>query len=116
MIIQDLIIFVLCTVFWVLGIYLITQKGMFLYFLRQLVEKAKPEWIGKPILTCIECMASLHGLLIFIILCSQWIIESNIWTLILGIVMSAFIQSFLYNLYESIVERTKYYKRLSQVN
>ncbi len=45
--------------FWCIGVYMNSDQGDIFYFLRRLAVKA-PQWIFKPLIGCVNCMASLH--------------------------------------------------------
>lgn len=121
----ELFIFVMVTVGWCCGFFLLTSDGYILYFIRKPFEKIRnvtgvptnisttlaqkgvketviPEWIGNPIVKCMPCTASLHGLWIFSILVLSKVIEFNLIVLILGVVIASFLQTFLWKLYEKI--------------
>lgn len=124
--IHGLIIFVGVLVGWCLGIRLFTSKGYLLYFMRKPFDKTKniegvsatmsttlamngvtqyvlPRWIAKMTMVCITCMSGFHGGLIFTTLVWSETIELNFIILILGVTISAFIQTFILALYEKII-------------
>lgn len=58
-----------------------------------------PELLLKPLITCIACMASLHGLLLLIIF---WDRLTTPGTWLVSIVFSCFLNSFIWRLYERL--------------
>lgn len=101
--IHDLIIFIFVIVFWCLGFYISTENGMIGYFLREPFEQVKGlKLIGKPIVTCLTCMASIHGIAMFFFLVFIHVIEMNFTVLILGCVMASFIQSFIWQIFDCL--------------
>lgn len=67
-------------VFWCVGFYRVTRKGMILGFMSDWAEKTReiknnpnlegveyiiPSWISNPIVSCIFCIASVHGFLVY---------------------------------------------------
>jgi len=121
----DLITFVATVVFWCLGFYTITQQGNIGYFIRKPFDMIKnydgegnriykiPRWISDPLATCITCVSSVHGILIFVLLNFLKAIEFNLWVLLLGCVMASFIQTFIWVSFECLLEKTNYYKKKS---
>lgn len=125
--ISDLIVFVGVLVGWCCGIHLITGEGYLLHFIRKPFEKTRnvtgvsqnvsttlaqmgvtetvlPDWIGRMLFVCISCMASLHGFLIYTILWFGDVIEFSWIVLILGVVIASFLQTFVWSLYEKIMQ------------
>lgn len=54
---------VLITTAWCVSIYNFSEKGDIFYWFR-LAAKAAPKFLHKPLIDCINCMASIHGALI----------------------------------------------------
>jgi len=52
--------------FWCVGIYMNRDKGDAFYFLMKLTEGA-PDVIAKPVIRCINCMASIHSAIVMVI-------------------------------------------------
>lgn len=44
-----------------IGIWTLFNKGMLLGWLGDVYERRLPEWINKPLWSCPQCMASVHG-------------------------------------------------------
>lgn len=49
---------------WCLGIRIATDEGMILHRVDALLCDHLPEWAYKPIIGCVYCMASVHGIAI----------------------------------------------------
>lgn len=73
---------VFITSFWCVGFYTITRSGKILSFISNWFERTReikdnpklegveyiiPSWIANPIVSCIYCLASFHGLLIYLL-------------------------------------------------
>lgn len=73
----DFILFVkLVTIstLWCVGIYMnARQRGDAFYFLKEIVPEHSPKIIAKPLIWCINCMASLHSAIIIAI---YWFLAS----------------------------------------
>ena len=54
--------------FWCVGIYMNSDQGDIFYFLRTITERS-PEWLRRPVIGCINCMASLHTLIVMSLYC-----------------------------------------------
>lgn len=105
--IAELIIFILVTVIWCLGWYVITRENMILAFVDEYFDG---KYFGKAIVNCITCLASFHGTLVFIVLCYFGELSFNIITWIIGIVSASFIQTLLWQFYSYLSAKTNYYQ------
>lgn len=80
---------------WCCGLFIITEEGQILYFLNRLAKKVKPSWLMKPVILCITCMSSVHGMFISILL------NVDITTALISIFISAFLNTLVYNIYQN---------------
>lgn len=106
------------TVAFCLGLTIITQEGQLLYFVRkpfvdldimienfQALKLSKCKifflklkyFIGKPLIGCITCMASVWGAAIFLSLNDFDLVK-----LIINCISASFIQTFIWELYKKI--------------
>lgn len=86
---MDIIIHSLVISLWCLGFRTITDEGQILYFIRKPFEEVEgwKYYILKPIILCVTCTASFHG----IIICCLF--EWFEWYNIISIVGASFINS-----------------------
>jgi hypothetical protein len=54
--------------FWCVGIYMNSDEGDIFHFLRRLTWRT-PQWIYKPVIGCVNCMASLHVIIVMSLYC-----------------------------------------------
>lgn len=103
--IHDLILFTGLLVMWCLGVFIVSRETG--------LSKLTKSVIVKPILSCITCMASVHGVLIFAFLIKTELIKFDWAILILGCMISAFVQSFIWSVYEYFLQYSIYIKRIN---
>lgn len=60
----EIIIFALGLSLWTSGVFLFTQPGFILHEVAVQVSKL-PAVIAKPLLTCLPCMSSFHGVMLW---------------------------------------------------
>lgn len=51
----------------IIGLYEATEPGRILANLHDFLEERLPDWIYKPMLGCVYCMASVWGTLLFVL-------------------------------------------------
>lgn len=83
---------VLLSTFWCIGVYMNSEKGDIFYFLRALTSNLSP-LIHKPVIGCINCMASLHTAIVMIIYFSLMGIVALWWQYIIIWLIAAVITS-----------------------
>ena len=81
-----------------LGFRCITAPGMLLYFLRRPFENAHDfiRYLGKPLILCSTCMASVHTLIWY-----PYLVGEFNWDIIITMLIVAFLNTILYKLIES---------------
>ena len=79
---------------WCNGVYIVTSEHQLGYPLRQWLKPKFSEYLFKPILGCVTCMASIHGAYIYLFL-HGWD-----WNLILCCVCAAWLNPVLYTKYD----------------
>jgi hypothetical protein len=86
------------TVAFCLGWRTVTSEGQLLYFIRKFfedrIDNKAFEFIGKPFVLCITCMASIWGVIIYTLLNEFSLVEC-----IVSCVSSSFIQTYIYKKY-----------------
>lgn len=111
---------VLLSTFWCVGVYMISRdKGDALYFLKALTENW-PAVLHKPIIGCINCMASIHTALIMVIYFTMdggilrlpWLDLLLIWLVVAVIVAGT--NGIIYTLYRCLEIFMKYNEHLEK--
>jgi len=72
---------------WCLGLRTVTDDGMVLNFLRRFLLKYESKPITKPLLLCVTCTSSIHGLVI------HYLMWGFSFEMIITIIFSAYLNS-----------------------
>lgn len=104
---------------WCLGITVVTQKGMALYFIREWAEQKKSIWYD-PLILCEWCLASIHSIISFFIAIGIGVIKVLSWKLLfmwpLVVMGASFATGIIWTLYKMIEIKTKYYQNAEQLS
>lgn len=52
--------------YWCVGLHMNSEHGDIFYFLRRGLAK-KPDWIYKPVIGCVNCMAGVHTIIVMVL-------------------------------------------------
>ena len=84
---MDIIIHSLVISAWCLGFRTVTDEGMVLHFLREKAQIWNDKPIMKPLILCVTCTASIHGLVI------HYLMWGFSFEMIITIIFSAYLNS-----------------------
>lgn len=90
------------------GLYISAEEGMIFYEPAKWL-KSKPDWLSKPIISCVYCMASFWGSLLHIPL--GFIFGVSAFMLPVVIVSAVFMNGFIRLVYEVLLNNWKKQKR-----
>lgn len=95
---MSIIIHTLTISLWCCGIFAITDEGQVLYFINEWAQRFQgwKRMALKPVILCVTCMASVHGLAL------SWLLGVDAVTAIISIISAAFVNTILWNLYRSL--------------
>jgi len=83
-----------------LGLRTITDEGKLLHSLRRFAENKLPILIGKPLILCCACMASVWGTIIY-----WWFFANSIEEWILVVVAASYVNATMWDLGELIYRK-----------
>jgi hypothetical protein len=89
-----------------LGWRLITDRGMILEFIREFsLRDYIPQWVAKPFVLCITCLASVHGTWIFWLLYTKSGRPIELFTIfewVFCCIVCSFLNTFVWELFQLI--------------
>jgi len=108
---------ILITSIWNLGLAIVLSDGMALEKLRVWAE-GKENRVFEPLLTCVWCRPSIHGIIGFLFAFALGIIELNSWNNLflypLVVAGSSLVSGGIWSIYKLIEIKTKYYQHLEK--
>lgn len=109
---------IVITSIWVLGLTIVTQKGMALYNFRQWAETKKSLWF-EPIILCEWCMPSIHSLIGYAIAIGLGVINHFSWSLVVAYILvvmgSSVVSGMTWALYSLIAKLIEYYSHVEKL-
>jgi hypothetical protein len=110
---------ILLTVFWVLGLTIVTQPGMLLYFIRERAEKKKSS-VYDALIRCHWCMPSIHGIAGYLFALATGVINGVLLTHLAAypiiVCGSSFACGLLWALYKKTEIQIKNTQHIEQLN
>ena len=92
---MSIMLFCFLTSLAILGLRLSAEEGQLLSIATHPFKSGWLAYVGKPLITCARCMASVWGVLSYLF----WFNEVNIIEMIFCVCVISFLNSFLYALY-----------------
>lgn len=115
LLIQNIVILTI----WCLGITIVTQPGMLLYFVREWAEQKKSIWY-EPLVLCHWCLPSIHSVVSYGFAIGIGIIEHFSWSLIfmwpLVIMGSSILTGIIWSAYLLIDIKSRHFSNIEQLS